>query len=228
MISHKERPILLSYPMAEDTPAYGGGVGVTIKQSTAIARGDTANTVEVTLPNHIGTHVDVPAHFFDGAPTLTDFEPESWVFRRPVLRDVEAGSTGLLEPDGLEDLPEDVDLLILRSGHGRTRGTEAYWSGGPGLSAALGTWLREFRPTVTAVGMDMISVTSRLHREAGRAAHRAFLDPEAAGRPIRLIEDMCLGGVPGDLGWVLVSPFMLASADGAPVTVWGFPNSAMP
>lgn len=226
MSTDMECPVLLSHPMAEDTPAYGNGVGVRIRKTTSIAGGDTANTVEITLPNHIGTHVDVPAHFFDGGMTLTEYPAKSWLFHRPVLRDVQPGESGLIEPEGLEDLPHDTDLLILRTGHGRMRNEEVYWSGGPGLSPALGTWLRDARPSVAAVGMDLISVTSRLHREAGRAAHRAFLDPAGSGQPIRLIEDMDVENAPGDLARVLVSPFMLQSADGAPVTVWGFPGDA--
>jgi arylformamidase len=216
-------PILLSHSLDEATPAYGGAEGVQIRAKTSIANGDTANTVELALPNHIGTHVDLPLHFFHRAASLTDYPPEAWVFRAPVLVDVEAGLSGLIEPDSVADIPMDADCLLLRTGHEVNRDGRSYWEAGPGLSADLGLWLRRERPSVRAVGMDLISVTSRLHREAGRAAHRAFLDPAGDGEPIRLIEDMALGGAPAALGVVLVSPLMLTEGDGAPVTVWAFP-----
>jgi hypothetical protein len=68
--------------------------------------------------------------------------------------------------------------------------------------------------------MDLISVTSRLDRDAGRAAHRAFLDPDGLGQPIRLVEDMNLMECPMSVGTVLVSPLRLVGSDGVPVTVW--------
>lgn len=75
---------------------------------------------------------------------------------------------------------------------------------------------------MSTVGMDLISVSSQLNRPAGRAAHRAFLDPEGEGEPVRLIEDMALQDCPGQLACVFVFPLLLEDADGAPVTVCAF------
>ncbi len=218
-----ERPriLLLSHPLTTDTPAYGGGPGLEVERITAIERGDTANTRRISFPNHLGTHVDCPSHFFDGAPTLTDYATGQWVFSHPCIVDVGTNRDGLVSVgDVAAGIPMQADLVLVRTGHGTVRGSEDYWRGGPGLSAELGTWLREERPSVRAVGMDLISVTSRLHREAGRAAHRAFLDPGGPGTPIRLIEDMDLLNCPATLEWVLCSPLVLRDADGGPVTVW--------
>jgi len=70
--------------------------------------------------------------------------------------------------------------------------------------------------------MDLISVTSREHREEGRAAHRAFLDPAGEGNPVLLIEDMALAHVRGALRAVCVSPLRVRDADGGPCTVFGW------
>ena len=215
--------VRLSHPLSESTPAYGGGAGLRVQRLTSISGGDTANSLRLDLPNHLGTHVDAPSHFFDGAPTLSDYAPEDWIFSRPILVDVKVPSGALVGPEHLGDeLPPDTDLLIVRTGHGRRRGEPSYWEGGPGLSAELGTWLRNERPGVRAVGMDLISVTTRLNRAAGREAHRAFLDPAGAGEPIRLIEDMWIDKSIPSLSWAVVVPLELQDADGAPVTVWGF------
>lgn len=212
----------LSYEMDEHTPAYGGGRGLELARTTAIAEGDTANTVLLSMPNHLGTHVDAPSHFFDGAPTLSDYPSEEWIFRHPVLVDTEVESGHLVEPDHLSSaISGDADIVLIRTGHGRLRGTPEFWEAGPGLSADLGRWLRRERPAVRAVGMDLISVTTRLNREAGRAAHRAFLDPNEPGKPIRLVEDMRLLDCPLELNQVVVSPLRLRGGDGAPVTVFG-------
>ena len=70
--------------------------------------------------------------------------------------------------------------------------------------------------------MDVISVTSRLHREEGREAHRALLDPERPGDPVLALEDMALQRVKGRLARVIVAPLRVRNADGGPCTVIGF------
>jgi len=213
----------LSFPLDLHTPAYGGAQGLEVEHLTSIQAGDTANTVRVRFPNHLGTHVDAPAHFFDEGATLSDYAPEDWVFTRPVLADAAVESGELVSQRHVESqVPSDTDLLLIRTGHGQARGTDAYWQEGPGLSDELGFWLRTERPSVRAVGMDLISVTTRLARPEGKAAHRAFLDPAGSGSPIRLIEDMDLATCPKTLGWIVVSPLDLRNGDGGPVTVWAF------
>lgn len=218
-------PVLLSHPMSTKTPAYGGARGVEIEALSRISDGDTANSCRVSMPNHIGTHVDAPYHFFDDGRRLTDFEPGYWIFREPVLLDVDVPSGELVGPEWVEDLSESCDLVLLRTGHEAVRDQDEYWQAGCGLSPELGEWLRANRPNVRAVGMDLISVTSRLRRAEGRTAHRAFLNSEAEGDPLLLIEDMKLAECPDALSIVLVSPIFFEALDGAPVTVWGFSNS---
>ena len=228
-IDRESSPLWLSYPLSPETPAYGGGDGLQVLPLTAISRGDTANTLLLTLPNHLGTHVDVPIHFFEGAQDLTSYGASDWIFTAPLLVDVETCNGDLVVPEHLPvDLPGDTDLLLIRTGHGENRGKDSYWRSGPGLAPELGLWLRAEFPLIRAVGMDLISVTTRSNRDAGRAAHRAFLDPEGVGSPLLLIEDMALEDCPGKLEWVIVSPLRTVGADGAPVTVWAFTTPPQP
>ena len=67
-----------------------------------------------------------------------------------------------------------------------------YATNNPGLHPDLGRWFRVNYPEIRAVGMDWISISSFAHRETGREAHRAFLDPDGAGQPIVILEDMDL------------------------------------
>ena len=218
------RPTLLSHSLSVTTPAYGGGEGFTIEPLTSTEKGDTANTVKLHHPNHLGTHIDLPRHFFGDGATLTDYPLTTWLFDRPVLMDVKVADGELIKMQDLPTaIPHDADLLLIRTGHERRRDADAYWQAGPGLSPELGEDLRAHFPNIRAVGVDLISITSRLRRDDGKAAHRAFLDPSADGNPIILIEDMALQDAPpAMLGRVLVSPFFFDDADGAPVTVWNF------
>lgn len=220
----------LCHPLDANTQSYGDGERLQVESTSSIEAGDTANTVRLTLPNHIGTHIDLPLHFFDPAPSLDSVPPEGWWFASVQLVEFEGPLDGLIGIDSLSAAVDpECELLLIRTGHQSTRGTDAWWSAGPGVSAELGSWLRAHRPSVRAIGLDTISVTSRLHREEGRAAHRSLLDPDAPGDPVLPIEDMDLSGItPSDLGAVLVSPLRVRGADGVPVTVWAFPPTAGP
>lgn len=221
-LKHMTAPIWLSHPFSPETPGYRGASTLEVELMSSIAGGDTANSARWVFPNHSGTHIDAPAHFYDGAPTLTDYPPDWWIFDRPCVVDVEAGTEPLLGPDHLRsDIRTGTDLVLLRTGYEAERQTERYWSGNPGLDPELAHWLRARHPSVRAVGMDLISVTGYECRTEGRIAHRAFLDPSA---PILPIEDMALAAAPVDLDRVMVVPLRVVSADGGPCTVIGFPG----
>jgi len=194
-----------------------------IEPITRIAAGDTANTSRYVLPNHLGTHVDAPRHFFDSGPSLTDYPAEFWVFEHPLLVDVPGDDGYLVEPrDVEEEITSETDLLLLRTGYEKFRGSSRYWEHNPGLNPALGTWLRERFSNVRVVGMDVISVTSRHHRDEGRAAHRSLLDTNRSGSPVLPVEDMSLVHVHGRLLRVIIAPFRVWEADGGACVVFGF------
>lgn len=213
----------LSHVVGADTPAYGGGIGFSCEHISCIATGDTANSSRWCLPNHLGTHVDVPRHFFDSGESVDHYSASDWCFERPILVDVSVADDALIMPSLIADaLPIDADLLLIRTGFEAHRHSQRYWQRNPGLSAELGVWLRSFRPRVRAVGMDLISATAREHRLEGRLAHRAFLEPTGEGHPVLLIEDMALQCASEMLRKVIVAPLRAREANGGPCTVMGW------
>lgn len=217
-----QRVIWLSHPLSPDTPAYGGGEGMRIEPITRIAAGHTANTSRLILPNHLGTHVDAPRHFFDSGPSLTDYPPEFWVFENPLLVDVPGDDGYLIGPKDVEkSLTSETDLLLLKTGYERYRGESRYWEHNPGLAPELGIWLRDHFPKLRVIGMDVISVTSWHHREEGRAAHRALLDPNGRNRPVLPVEDMALAHMDEPLGKVIIGPLSVCELDAGLCTAIG-------
>lgn len=219
----KETIIWLSHPLSADTPAYGGGEGVKIEPITQIASGDSANTSRFIIPNHIGTHLDTPKHFFDSGQTLMDYGPDFWIFNEPSLIDITCEEGYLITSKDLDQqITPQTDLLLLRTGFESKRSKSMYWQHNPGLAPELGFWLRDNYPNLKSVGIDAISVTSRNHREAGRETHRAFLNPNGSGQPLVLIEDMALAQVKTRLSRVIVAPIRVTPADSGPCTIFGF------
>ena len=216
------RRMWLSHLLTETMPTYGNGEKPVLRPIKTMAGGDSCNTACWTLPNHAGTHVDAPRHFFPDGPAISDYPASFWVFDRPWCTAVRLPEDGCLIGEQhipWREIPEQTDLLLLKTGFGSHYGEERYWSGNPGLAPELAVRLRSACPALRAVGFDFISVSSWLNRDAGREAHRAFLDP--AGPPLLLVEDMNLAGLqPGStLNRVTVAPLRAAESDGSPCTI---------
>ncbi|MDA8141170.1 MAG: cyclase family protein [Desulfobacteraceae bacterium] len=216
------KAIWLSHPLSTETPAYGGARGLTCEVASSIQAGATANTSRWSLPNHLGTHVDAPRHFYDRGMTITDYSSDFWIFNHPQLIEVNGDADTIIEVADLSSaVAPESDLLLIRTGFERFRHEPYYWQSNPGLSPDIARWLRSSRPKVRAVGVDCISITARAHRSIGRDAHQSFLNPEIDGRPVLLIEDMALEAVSGMLSRVIVLPFRVLNCDGTPCTVLG-------
>ena len=214
--------IFLSYEISGQTPAYGGGTGFSARTDKSMEAGDSCNTQAWEMPNHLGTHVDAPRHFSQNGLSVEAYESGDWVFERPYVLDISPVAPGtLIEPDQVDFLkiPAETDLLFLLTGFWKRRGQTEYWKKGPGISPEMADAIREYLPFVRALGLDMISVSSLAHREAGRMAHRAFLCHE---KPILLIEDVDYSGVIGNrcMSKVIVAPFRVSGTDGAPCTLF--------
>src|SRR5437868_11371426 len=81
------------------------------------------------LLNHIGTHVDAPAHQIAGGDTL-DVIPLERLVTDAVTVDVSQRKPGLLGLDELEphlDGIREGDLVFLYSDNARNYGGDAYW-----------------------------------------------------------------------------------------------------
>jgi kynurenine formamidase len=86
---------------------------------------------EYHLVNHIGTHVDAPAHQIAGGDTLDDIGLERLVTDAVTL-DFRGHDKGALTLADLEPHLDQItagDLLFLCSGNDANWGSEAYWTG---------------------------------------------------------------------------------------------------
>ena len=213
-------PVFLSHHLSEKTPGYGGSSGVKIRHVSRICDGASSNSQEWLMSNHIGTHVDLPAHFDNRGQRLESFSANDWIFRRPFLSkiEVEPGEIISLRTE-FETLPKDVDFLIIKTNFQKFRNDRLYWENNPGLSPDLGKWFRNYRPNIRCIGFDFISITSYSNRPLGRIAHKAFLGIDGETQPLRVVEDMKLDELDVHPSMILVSPVLVEGADGSPTTI---------
>lgn len=208
-------PIFLSYFLDENSPIYGGIPNtISFSSITSISEGDTANSLKIEFPNHVGTHVDFPFHFDNNGKNSSDYNADFWVFEKVGLLNCSIEEV----PVKLSQLPSDIELLILKTGFGEKRYEEVYWKSQPLIPASFASLFKSHFPNLRVFGFDMISLTSKLNRSEGKKAHLAFLIEE----DILILEDMKLDELDGTPNKVIISPLQLKSVDGTPCTVISF------
>jgi kynurenine formamidase len=167
-----------------------------------------------SMLNHIGTHVDAPAHQIAGGDTLDEIGLERLVtdaVRIDVSRREPHGAIGLAELQPKLERVQAGDIVLFYSDNARNYGTDAYWTGWsyPDADASLALIERG----VSAVGFDgpsadpVDSTTFDLHR--------VWL---GAGRMI--LENVNnLDQLP-DRAQVVVAPMKVEGANGAPTRIF--------
>ncbi len=223
--------IYLSYVLDTDTPTYGNRNRFERIRKSSIERGDAANDTTISTTVHVGTHVDMPLHFYENGQSIEDFDADFWFFAKDEILFVEPDieKCGLVIGDALISELEksksilgidsdDIRLIVAKTGDCHIRGSVRFWEKNHGFHPDLAGYMREHFPNISIFGFDSISVSSFGERMLGREAHRSFLDPDD---PILLLEDMDLRMIDGEtvLDEVAISPMRIAGCDGLPCTV---------
>ena len=202
----------LSYTLSIDTPAYGGECGtISFDRIRAIDRGDTSNNLIIRFPNHIGTHIDFPFHFSNIGQTGDDYPASFWIFKKVGFIQCSIENV----PECIETLPNDIEILILKTNFGAQRSEKAYWAEQPVIPAGFAQLFRNKFPELRVFGFDLISLTSKLDRAEGKKAHIAFLLEEE----ILVVEDMKLDQLNTTPESVIILPLQIKEADGAPCSI---------
>ena len=207
------RVVDLTHPFRNGMPVFPGLPQPSFEPIAKVEEDGYAMT-RYSLLNHVGTHVDAPAHQIAGGDTLDEIGLERLVTdaltidvsnRRP------HGAIPLAELEQHLDKVRKDDIVLLYSDNARNYGGEAYWTGWsyPDAEAAQGLIDRG----VSAIGFDgpsadpVDSTTFDLHR--------VWL---GAGRMI--LENVAnLDQLP-ERTQIVVAPMKVAAANGAPARIF--------
>ena len=214
--------ILLSHFLDSGTPTYGNRDKLTINEISEIQKGASANSSKWNFStNHIGTHIDAPYHFIQNGKTLTDYKHDHWFSKKCFLIDIPCDIAQLINfSKPFYEIPNDVEVLLIRTGYEKFRLKDKYWNDNPGLSPELGVWLKSNFPSLRIVGFDFISLTSWKYREEGKEAHRSFLGSSKDNQSICIVEDMALEKINNQIKDIIISPIFIKGSNGSPVTVF--------
>lgn len=214
--------LYLSYALDGTTPTYGNRNKFNQIEKSAISKGDVANDTTIETTVHIGTHIDMPYHFFEDGQTIEDFTLDFFLSERVLFISLKPKEL-IIKDELIETLDKienknSYEFLIVKTGICNKRDTHEFWESNYGFDPLIANHIRENFPNVRILGFDSISVSSFAHRMIGREAHKAFLDPK---NPILLLEDMDLREVQEDsiIKKLIIAPLRIAKCDGLPCTV---------
>lgn len=213
--------VYLSHFYNELTPGYGGKKNFSLQSERSIACGDKCNQFQMTIGNHVGTHIDLPYHFYEQGKKLNDYSPESWFFRHIFCLEIAVKNNQLIFPSDLfKTIPQETQCLLLKTGFEKYRSEDIYWAENPGVTDELAFYLKENFKKLRVIGFDFISATAYQNKAQGAIAHQAFLG-DTGGPPILIVEDMSLINIKQGMDFesLAVAPWLIDRADGVPVTV---------
>lgn len=226
----RARVIDLGHPLSPDMPVFPGGTPLGVKVQGTVEH-DGYFIRQLVVGEHVGTHVDAPAHFAPGAATVDKLPPEVLVGPAAV---VDVTAQVAQNPD-YEVSPADIEtwershgplqpqhLVLIRTGWAARWPDEKRYRNAdaagvmhfPGLSVATSQLLRQRQ--VRAVGIDTLSTDPG--PSTTFAQHRDFLP--GGGYHIENLADLSM--LPPVGAFLVVSPMLVKDGSGAPARVFAF------
>ena len=196
--------------ITSDMPVWPGDTTPILELVDSIAAGNTANTSQIKLSVHTGTHVDAPHHFMNDGRTVEGLLLDTLIGRAYVLHlpEVDLITASVLEA---AEIPPRTRRLLFK-----TRNSE-YWAKD----------VKHFEPDFVAispdgaeylvdrnvklVGVDYLSVAPY---KSGAPTHRILL-----GAGVVVVEGLNLSRVSQGRYTLHCLPLKIAGSDGAPARV---------
>lgn len=195
----------ISVPDRPDMHFYPGDPTLEQTQIRAIKRGDAANLTHLSLGAHTGTHVDAPAHFIDGAPTLEQVPLDHMVGPARVL-----DLRGLAAIDAAALRKHEIhagDIVLFHTDNSER------WAK-PGFQTDFTYVTRDAAEYLVACGVKTIGMDYLSIEQFGSTTfevHKLLL-----GRGIFIIEGLDLRAIAAGPYLLSCLPLKLEGVDGAP------------
>ncbi len=214
----------LSYILDSKTPTYGDRERFKQFKKSSISSGDIANNTSIETTTHIGTHIDMPYHFYEEGKSIEDYPASFWHFNRKEILYIELKGRDLIVQDELISKLKEIKnshrykILIVKTNICAIRGEKEFWAKNYGFSPDIYDYLIENFPNIKIFGFDSISVSSFANRDIGREAHKRFLNPK---REILLLEDMNLCRIDRNrkIKELTIAPLRIKRSDGIPCSI---------
>ena len=197
----------LSLGISPDLPVWPGDPPVRLERVSSIADGANANVSTLYCGVHVGTHVDAPLHFVDGARSVETLPLKVLTGRAYVvdLRKAEVLDAATLEAS---DIPPRTRRILFKTRNSAlwARKEPEFRKDFVAVDASGAEWL--VRKGVQLVGVDYLSVAPF---GDSKPTHRILLE---AG--VVVVEGLNLSEVSQGRYTLYCLPLKLVGSDGAP------------
>jgi kynurenine formamidase len=174
---------------------------------------DGFKETKITMFTHTGTHMDPPAHLYQGRTTLDAFSADQFIGKALVIN---CTSLNEGEPITMQQLApykkkaEEADFLLFYLGWDKRWGTASYFGDYPCLDDSVMAYI--LAGNYKGIGFDVIGLDPISDENLTRHK-RLFLEKDIIN-----IENLCNLGLCGDeLFWFSCFPLKLANCDGSPI-----------
>ncbi len=197
----------ISMGVQPSMPVWPGDPPVSLERVESMADGGHANVSRIACSVHVGTHVDAPIHFLDGAATVDKLALKVLVGRAYVvhLPRAEVLDAKVLDGAGIPPRTRRV-LFRTRNSTQWARGERAFHKNYVAVDPSGAEWL--VKKGVHLVGVDYLSVAPF---RKGAETHRILLEAGAV-----IVEGLCLADVKQGRYTLYCLPLKLVGSDGAP------------
>ena len=201
----------VSVTISEDLPVWPGDPSVSLKLTSSIARGDTANVTQIKMGAHTGTHIDAPYHFEPNGKTIDQLTIDTLIGPCRVIEILNTEEA--IGPSDLEkvDLGGAVRILF------KTKNSE-WWGNGEKAFKKNYTYINKqgaeflIARGVKLVGIDYLSVER--YDSPDHVTHHLLLRNQ-----IVIIEGLNLNDVSMGDYELIALPLKLKGSDGGPARV---------
>lgn len=174
--------------------------------------------MELTIPTHLGTHIDAPSHFIADGDTVDALSPEALIGPAQCV-EVNTPADTAIETEDLAPQCEPAergDALLIRTGWDTKYGGADY-AKHPYLSQDCSQWIVNcgFR----MVGIDTVTPELPVHLRPDpypAPVHRTLL-----GNNVLITENLALGEVANRRFTLVVGALRIVGGDGSPARVFG-------
>lgn len=202
--------------ISETMPVYPGTEAPSLKTANSYADSGFRETL-LTMTSHTGTHMDAPAHLFQGRTTLDQFPVSQFAGTALVIDVSDKGEGGLITLADLKPAAAQLDnaeFLLFHTGWSQYWGTPKYFGRYPVLTPeVIDVLLKHGKKGVglDTIGLDPID-------DENLTLHRKLLSQDRI-----IIENLCsLDTIGDDLFYFCAFPLKFINADGAPVRAAAF------
>lgn len=195
-------------PLSKKIPVFPGDPEFRRERLCSIQQGDPFNLTYLRLSTHMGTHMDSPAHFWDGAPTVDEIPLETLMGPGVVL---DMRGIPLIDQPALERARIfGTERILFKTDNDCLMLTPSFASHFVHLTVDGSAYL--VKCGVKLVGIDYLSVDAPDAFDA--PVHRALLS-----HGVVIVEGLLLSHIPPGPCMVYCFPLSVKGGDGSPTRV---------